>query len=139
MESILNITPRYQETDQMGVIHHSVYAIWFEMGRVEYCNNIGLPFHVIEDKGLRLAMIDLRSKFIKPAIFGQNYILKTYLTELTKVKLIFKYLIFNQNQELIHEGESTLVWLDQSLRPINVSKNYNDVYQIFLKEVKKPS
>jgi acyl-CoA thioester hydrolase len=137
MESILKIVPRYQETDQMGVIHHSVYAIWFEMGRVEYCKNIGLPFHVVEEKGLRLAMIDLKSKFIKPAIFGKTYIMKTYLTELTKVKLIFKYLIFNDNNELIHEGESTLVWLDQSLKPINVAKNFNDVYQIFLKEVKK--
>ena len=42
------IHPRYQETDQMGIIHHSVYPVWYELGRVEFCNAIGVPFHEIE-------------------------------------------------------------------------------------------
>ena len=28
---------RYAETDQMGVVYHSNYIVWFEVGRVEFC------------------------------------------------------------------------------------------------------
>ena len=137
MKSLLTIEPRYQETDQMGVIHHSVYAVWFEMGRVKYCDDIGLPFKEIEDSGLRLAMIDLRSIYKKPAFFGYKYKQYTYLSDFSRIKMTFRYEIYNELDELIHVGESVLVWLDKDLRPTNVLKSNKRIYDLFSKHVVK--
>jgi len=137
MKSLITIDPRYQETDQMGVIHHSVYAVWFEMGRVKYCDDIGLPFKEIEDSGLRLAMIDLRSIYKKPALFGYKYKQYTYLVDFSRIRMTFRYEIYNENDELIHIGESVLVWLDENLRPTNVLKSNKNIYDLFTKHVVK--
>ncbi|PKK99178.1 MAG: 4-hydroxybenzoyl-CoA thioesterase [Tenericutes bacterium HGW-Tenericutes-2] len=137
MKSLITIEPRYQETDQMGVIHHSVYAVWFEMGRVKYCDDIGFPFKKIEDSGLRLAMIDLRSIYKKPALFGNQYKQYTYLIDFSRIRMTFRYEIYNEKDELIHVGESVLVWLDTNLRPTNVLKSNKQIYDLFAKHVVK--
>ncbi len=131
MTHIMTIHPRYQETDQMGIIHHSVYPIWYEMGRVEFCDVLGLPFHKIEELGLRLAILSVHSEFIKSARFGEVYQLITEITELSKVRMMFTYTIYNADKELIHQGYTEVVWLNQALRPVNLQKLYPEVYQIF--------
>lgn len=135
MISQLKIEPRYQETDQMGIIHHSVYPIWYEMGRVKYCEDLGLPFHVIEEQGVRLAMYELTSKYLKPARFGSTYRMITSISKLTKVRLFFTYDLYDEENNHIHEGKTELIWLNQDLKPINVEKTHPDIYQAFLKEV----
>jgi len=44
----ITIVPRYCETDQSGVAHHSVYSIWFEMGRTELLRVNGLAYKNLE-------------------------------------------------------------------------------------------
>ncbi len=131
MTHTTTIHPRYQETDQMGIIHHSVYPIWYEIGRVEFCDVLGLPFHKIEEKGLRLAILSVHSQFIKSAHFGEVYQLKTNITELSKVRMKFTYDIYNSNHELIHQGYTEVAWLNSALRPVNLQKLYPDIYAIF--------
>ena len=41
---------RYVETDQMGVVHHSVYYVWFEQLRTEYFRKIGFPYGELEEQ-----------------------------------------------------------------------------------------
>lgn len=135
MISKIQIEPRYQETDQMGIIHHSVYPIWYEMARVKFCEDIGLPFHLIEDKGVRLAMFKLSSEYMKPTVFGQKYVMETKLVKLSKVRLFFMYQLFNQDHECVHEGHTELIWLNQNLKPTNIEKSYPEIYETFLKEV----
>ncbi len=135
MISTIQIEPRYQETDQMGIIHHSVYPIWYEMGRVKFCEDIGIPFHVVEEKGIRLALFNLSSHYIKPTLFGHKYHLETKLVRVTKVRLFFEYKLYDLNHELIHEGHTELIWLNQDLKPTNIGKTHQDVYERFLAEV----
>jgi acyl-CoA thioester hydrolase len=134
MISTIRIEPRYQETDQMGIIHHSVYPIWYEMGRVKYCEDIGLPFHVIEEKGVRLAMYHLTSRYLKPTLFGRVYQMETQLVNVSKVRLHFEYTLYDQNGEKVHVGTTELIWLNQDLKPTNVAKTHPDIYEAFVKE-----
>lgn len=135
MISKITIEPRYQETDQMGIIHHSVYPIWYEMGRVKFCEDIHLPFHVIEEKGVRLAMYEMTSRFVKPTKFGEIYTMETRLIKLSKVRLFFEYKIFNQHGEEVHIGKTELIWLNDELKPTNIEKRHPDIYHAFLNEV----
>ena len=133
MKSLLNITPRYQETDKMGIIHHSVYPIWYEAGRVKFCEDIKLPFDQIESLGLYQALIDLKVHYIKSARFNEPLIQTTFIKSMTKLKLTFGYQIHNQAGELINEGETMLVWLNHDLKPINLAKHHKEVYDQLLK------
>lgn len=137
MESTLTITPRYQETDKMGIIHHSVYPVWYEAGRVKFCEDIGMPFDQIEAKGLYQALIDLNVHYIKSARFNEPLTQKTYIKSMTKLKLTFGYEIFNQLGELINQGETMLVWLNHDLKPLNLAKHHPDVYNTLVKHLRK--
>ena len=116
------IKPRYQETDQMGIIHHSVYPVWYELGRVEFCDVMGLPFHEIEAMGLRQAMIDLHVVYKEPARFGEMVIMHTYVKAISHVRLTFAYDLYSQEGRLINQGETVLAWLDEDLKPVRLSK-----------------
>lgn len=135
MISKIKVEPRYQETDQMGIIHHSVYPVWYEMARVKFCEDIGLPFQMIEEKGIRLAMFNLQCKYLKPTQFGKIYHMETRLFKLTKVRLFFEYKLYDSNQELVHQGETEMIWLNQDLKPTNIEKSHPDIYKRFLDEV----
>lgn len=129
------IHPRYAETDQMGVIHHAVYPIWYELGRVKFCFDAGMPFSQITDRGILLAMVEMNSTFKKPARFGEVYKLATYLKKITSIKMIFGYDLYNEQDELVHCGSTTLAWLDTNLKPLNIQKAHPDIHALFAKLV----
>lgn len=137
MKSEITIEPRYAETDQMGIIHHSVYPVWYEMARVKFCSDIGLPFHEIESRGVGLAMIHMGLNYLKPSRFGESVKVVTSLVEFSKIRMTFKYDVYNSHDELINQGETKLVWLDQNLKPVNIYKSHPDIYHLFLEQLVK--
>ena len=67
MNSIIKLRVRYQETDQMGLVHHSVYLVWFEAGRTEWLREQGLSYRECEAKGWLLPLIESGCKYLQPA------------------------------------------------------------------------
>jgi len=61
------IRARYVETDQAGVVHHSVYPIWFEMGRTELLRAAGLAYKDLEAAGIFFVAVELFVKYHRPA------------------------------------------------------------------------
>lgn len=131
MISLIQLEPRYAETDQMGIIHHSNYAIYYEMGRVQFCKDMGVPFDMIEKRGLRLALTKIKSQFKKPLLFGHMYQLHTKLISFSKVKMTFKYMIIDESNDVMHIGYTDLAWLNQELKPVNMFKYDETLYQMF--------
>jgi len=128
MKSITKIIPRYAETDKMGVIHHSVYPVWFELGRVDFSREMGIPVSELESRNLFHAIMNLNVNFKHPAYFGDELTLTTKVKTYSKIKVEFEYEIFNQDNKLINIGTTLLVWLDDSLKPLNITKNHQDLY-----------
>lgn len=64
------IEVRYAETDAMGIVHHSVYAIWFEQARTELLRTHGCPFHALEAEGYASPVLKLEAEFISPCKYG---------------------------------------------------------------------
>lgn len=130
------IIPRYQETDKMGIIHHSVYPIWYELGRTEFCKQIGFPFHKIEERGIMQAVVQLESKYIFPAFYGDELIIHTKVVTVTNVKIVFEYEIYNQDQKLINTGSTTMAWLDKNMKPFQFAKHNSDIQMLLLSAMK---
>lgn len=114
--SLSKITVRYAETDQMGVVHHSVYPLYFEIARLDWLNQFDLHYHKMEEDGIMLPVYDLHVKYHRPVKFGENLIVKTSLNNLPDVKIKFNYRIFNEKQELVTSGYTTLVFVNASTR-----------------------
>ncbi len=109
----ITIVPRYAETDQAGVVHHSVYPVWFEMGRTELLRANGLAYKDLEQAGIFFVVAELRIKFRRPAKYDEKLELLTSCSTVTcgKVEHIYK-LIRCADGELLAEGSTILACVD---------------------------
>lgn len=110
---------RYAETDQMGVVYHGNYAVYFEMGRVEWLRNLGVSYKQMEESGIMLPVVSLTMNYKKPARYDDLLTVKTIFKKLTSVKIEFDYEIYNEKEELLTTGYSMLVFVSmKTARPI---------------------
>ena len=138
MIATTKIVPRYAETDQMGIIHHSVYAIWYEQARTEFFNEIGFRYDEVEKNGVMTPLIELSCEYKRPAYYNQEVEVRTKIIKLTPVKFILEYDIYNQENQLINIGKTTLAWADaKTFKIINLQKKYPEVYQLIEKTVEE--
>lgn len=107
------IRVRYSETDQMGYVYNGNYAQYYEIGRTEMLRSLGLTYKYMEASGVMLPLLELKSKFIKPALYDQEITIKTMVREMPWVRMIFDYELFNEEAELINIGATTLVFFDK--------------------------
>lgn len=113
------IKVRYAETDQMGVVHHGNYAQYLELARIEWLKQFAISYKEMEEDGVMLPVYALTFKFLRPAKFEDVLRVETTLRELPSAKIVFDYRIFNQDEILLTNASSTLVFMDaQSKRPI---------------------
>lgn len=103
---------RYSETDQMGYVYYGNYASFYEIGRVELFRSLGTSYRELEESGIMMPVYELKSKFHKPAKYDDEIIIKSIINTIPELRIQFLYQIFNQNNELINSGETTLVFVD---------------------------
>jgi acyl-CoA thioester hydrolase len=102
----------YALTDQMGVVYHGHYAQFYEIGRTEAIRQIGYSYKDIEAMGIIMPVVDIHSRFLRPAKYDDLITVKTILKEIpTHHKIIFHSEIYNQNDELLNTGDITLYFM----------------------------
>lgn len=117
--SEIKIRVRYAETDKMGYCHHGNYAQYFEMGRTELMRDIGLSYRELEDRGVMLPVLELKTTFLIPAYYDDELTIKTSLKEYPGVRIKFYYETFKADGTLINKAETTLVFVDEkTMKPI---------------------
>lgn len=127
----LRIEPRYAETDQMGIIYHGHYITWFDMGRLHYLKEIGLPYHQLEKRGLLFPVHRVQVDYRQPARLGQTLRLETRLIHYSGVRIIFSYRLFDtEKPTLLAQGKVELAAADANLNVTRVGKSFPDVDRI---------
>lgn len=84
---------RYAETDQMGVVYHSNYLIWCEIGRTDYIRGLGTPYAELERNGVALAVSEVSLRCHAPARYDDVVRVETSLTEVRSRTVTFDYVI----------------------------------------------
>lgn len=107
------IRVRYADTDQMGYMYYGNYATFFEVGRVEMLRSLGMTYKSMEESGIIMPVSELKSKYIKPALYDEEITVKVIIEKMPSVRIYFRYELFNEKEELIHLGETTLVFVDK--------------------------
>lgn len=109
---------RYAETDQMGVVYHTNYLIWCEMGRTDFIRKRGMSYADIERSGTLLAVSDLTARFLGAARYEQMIRVQTTLASIQSRSIVFDYLISNADTESkLVTARTTLISLDSTGRP----------------------
>jgi len=121
LSSETKLRVRYAETDQMGVVYHSNYLIWFEVGRTELFRNLGLPYTIFEEQGLSLAVVEASCRYRRPAKYDDELVVYTHMENLSSRIIIFSYKVL-KGTILLTEGKTSHVFLDQEGRVANVRK-----------------
>ena len=106
------IRVRYGETDQMGVVYHGNYALYFEEARTNALRQIDVSYKNMEENGVMMPVVNLTMDYKRPAKYDDVLTIKTTLLELPSVKIILTYEVFNESNELLTTGSSTLVFVD---------------------------
>ena len=119
----IQIRVRYGETDQMGVVYHGNYALYLEMGRIEWLRKFGISYKDMEDDGVMLPVVSLSLNYKKSAGYDDVINVKTQLKNMPSAKIEFEYEITNENGEILTTATTVLVFIDaQTKRPIRAPK-----------------
>src|SRR5687768_981230 len=97
-----NIRVRYSETDQMNVVYHGNYAQYFEVARAEAIREMGITYKEMEEMGIVMPIVELHTKFLRPAKYDDLLTIKTQLRELpTDHRVEFHHEVYNEEGRLL--------------------------------------
>ncbi|HEX2683748.1 MAG TPA: thioesterase family protein [Ferruginibacter sp.] len=118
----------YALTDQMGVVYHGHYAQFYEIGRSEAIRQIGFTYKEIEAIGIIMPVVEINSRFLRPARYDDLITIKTTLKELpVNFKIVFHSEIFNEQDELLNKGEVTLFFVDaKTMKRCNMPEEWKE-------------
>jgi len=117
---------RYAETDQMGVVYHSNYIVWFEVGRVEMLRQLGFTYRDMEKQDdTHIAVADVRCRFKSPARYDDLITIRTRLLNVRQSLLHFAYeVVRSKDGKALAEGESVHIVVNSQFKRIHLPKKY---------------
>jgi acyl-CoA thioester hydrolase len=120
---------RYAETDQMGVVYHANYLVWFEMARTELCRQRGVRYADIERvDGLILVVAEARCRYRQPARYDDEIIAKGWIEKAHSRMIAFAYEIRRAaDNALLANGSTHHIFLRDG-RPVKVPEKYAAVF-----------
>jgi acyl-CoA thioester hydrolase len=124
---------RYAETDQMGVVYHSNYLIWFEVGRVEFIRQLGLNYKHMEEEGCGIAVVDVHVRYKAPARYDDELVIQTRLLAARGVVIRFGYRILRvPDGLLLCEGETMHVVVGMDMKKRSLPAKYAERFAAHL-------
>lgn len=114
----VDIEVRYAETDQMGVVHHSNYLVWFELARTRLCEGSGFHYAEVEQRGYFLTVTGAQLTYRRPAHYGDHLQVDCFIDRLGSRAVRFAYAV-RRGEELIADGMTDHVWISvETRRPV---------------------
>ena len=117
---------RYAETDQMGVVYHANYLVWFEIGRVEFIRQLGLDYKSMErEEGCGIAVVDVSARYRSPARYDDELIVETRLLAARGSVIRFGYRIVRaEDKALLCEGHTVHVVVGRDMKRCPLPSRY---------------
>jgi len=122
---------RYAETDQMKVVYHSNYIVWFEVGRVEFMRQLGITYRQMEEHDeMHLPVAEVRCRFKASARYDDEIVIRTRIARLRSALVQFQYQVVRaEDGVLLAEGESTHVSVNAKMEKTPFPEKYMSVFR----------
>lgn len=118
VEGATRLRVRYAETDQMGVVYHANYFVWFEVGRVELLRALGHSYRELEASGINLPVIHAECDYRRPARYDDELEVRTSGRLISSVRVEFRYVLVRVSDgEVLATGRTEHVPLNREGRP----------------------
>ncbi len=105
---------RYAETDQMGIVHHGVYPIWFEAARTELSRAVGLPYADWEEDGIFLMVSEVSCRYRKAARYDEEVTVLVRVAEVVSRRVVFEYRVESAAGALLADGTTRHLTVSRS-------------------------
>jgi acyl-CoA thioester hydrolase len=130
MTSETRVRVRYAETDQMGVVYHANYLVWFEVGRVEHMRQLGLTYKAMEqEEGCGIAVVEAVARYKAPARYDDELIVRTRIAAVRGSILSFDYAVHRaEDGLLLCEGSTTHIVVDRGMKRAPMPLRYADAF-----------
>jgi acyl-CoA thioester hydrolase len=124
-----DIEVRYAETDQMGVVHHANYVIWFELARTRLCALSGFHYADIEKMGYLLMVTGVEVRYRRPARYGETVQVVCWTQHMGSRGLHFSYEVRKGNEILV-TGTTEHIWIEEATgRPCRVPEAVREPFR----------
>jgi acyl-CoA thioester hydrolase len=123
-----HIRVRYAETDKMGIVHHSNYLIWFEIGRSEFCRARGFSYLEMEEKDSSLLVVaEVYCRYKSPAFYEDLITIRTKVAQIRSRSIQFVYQVFRAEDDiLVAEGETLHLVTDLEKKVRTLPESYRE-------------
>jgi acyl-CoA thioester hydrolase len=120
---------RYAETDQMGIVYHANYLVWFEVGRVELMRSLGLDYKRLEvEEECWIAVVEATVRYKAPARYDDELTIQTRVAGLRGPIVRFSYRIVRaEDGLLLCEGETVHVVVGRDMKRRPIPRRYAEV------------
>ncbi len=119
---------RYAETDQMGVVHHSVYIVWFEEGRSAWLRARGTSYAEVEASGHFFAVSEVHVRYLAPARYDRAVTVRTWPARLGSRGFTLEYEVVDaESGQLLATGSTRHICLDREGRVARIPEAWRKV------------
>ena len=119
---------QYYETDKMGIVHHSNYIRWMEEARIDFLDQIGWNYKVMEDNGIISPVTSVESKYKCNTVFGDVISIEVSVTEFKGIRLKLGY-VMRRGDVVVNEATSEHCFLDEEGKIVNIKKVKPEFYE----------
>lgn len=125
----------YADTDAMGIVYHTNYIRWFEIGRTEFFRNIGIAYRDVESKGFNLPLTQAYCHYHLPARYDDLVLLETNIDFVKRASMKFVHKIWDEgHKSLLAEGYTIHACTDSSGKVIRIPAMITDRLGIAFKD-----
>jgi len=134
VEHKTSIRAIYADTDAMGVVYHTNYIKWFEVGRCELLRSIGYPYARLEEEGILLPVAECSCKYKQPAVYDDMLEITARVAEMKGATVVMEYEIRKQETgALLVTGFTKHAITDPKFKPIRLRDKNRGLYDDLLK------
>ena len=128
--AVARVRVRYAETDQMGVVYHANYLVWFEVARVEILRSLGLSYKQFEAEGFMIAVVDARARYRSPAKYDDDIAIEARIAAFRGPLISFTYRVMRaEDGTLLAEGETTHIVVNKAMEKTIMPQHYAEAFR----------
>ncbi|MCA9730905.1 MAG: acyl-CoA thioesterase [Deferribacteres bacterium] len=127
IEHKTQVRVRFAETDQMGVVYHSNYFVWFEIGRTSLLREAGLPYTKLEESGILLPVVTAQCDFLKSAKYDDVLTIHTRMEEKPRARIRLDYRVTNEKDEELATGFTIHSFIRRDGKPVRPPENFRNI------------
>jgi acyl-CoA thioester hydrolase len=130
LQTTTQIDVRFPDCDRMGIVHHAVYPIWYEVARMDFFKELGFSFTDMNALGVNPAMVDLHLQYKAPASYPQTVTVTTRMGQYAPKKLeLFYELRDVSGGEPINTARTFHIWTGPDGKSYDMEVNLPDAYE----------